>query len=64
MGNLDNLLLDSLIIIPEMLNLISEIAALTNANRNTLKKTLAALVKDNYIVRNGVGKASWYTSNI
>ncbi len=39
---------------------ISEIEALTCANRNTLKKTLAALVKDGYIIRNGVGKASWY----
>ncbi len=43
---------------------ISDIALLTKANRNTLKKVLAALVKGNYISRNGVGKASWYTSNI
>lgn len=42
---------------------ISEIAALTKANRNTLKKILAALVKENYLVRSGRGKASWYTSN-
>ena len=41
---------------------ISEMVALTKANRNTLKKTLATLVKENYIVRNGIGKASWYTS--
>lgn len=43
---------------------IREIAVLTKANRNTLKQTLAKLVKENYIVRNGVGKASWYSSNI
>lgn len=43
---------------------ISEIAALTQANRNTLKKTIAHLVKENYIVKNGKGRASWYTVNI
>ena len=43
---------------------IGEITTLTKANRNTLKKTLSRLVKDNYIARNGVGKASWYTSKI
>ncbi len=43
---------------------INEIAALTKANRNTLKKTLAALATKNYITRNGVGKASWYTPNM
>lgn len=42
----------------------SEIAVLTNANRNTLKKNLAGLVKENYITRNGRGKASWYTLNM
>jgi Fic family protein len=42
---------------------ISEITVLSGANRNTLKKTLAALVKDNYIVRNGIGRASWYTKS-
>lgn len=41
---------------------ISEIAVLTKANRNTLKKTLSALVKENYIERNGKGKATWYAS--
>jgi Fic family protein len=40
---------------------ISEIAVLTQANRNTLKKSLAALVKENYIIKNGQGKATWYT---
>lgn len=40
---------------------ISEIAALTKANRNTLKKTVATLVKNNYISLNGKGKSSWYT---
>lgn len=40
---------------------IREIEALTKANRNTLKKTLASLVKENLIVLNGKGKSSWYT---
>ena len=42
---------------------ISEIASLSGANRNTLKKTLSSLVKDNYIVRNGRGKSSWYSKS-
>lgn len=42
---------------------ISEIVALTKANRNTIKKTLSKLVKENYIAQNGVGKSSWYTPN-
>lgn len=42
---------------------ISQIEAMTEANRNTLKKTLSNLVKDNYIVRYGVGKASSYSKN-
>lgn len=40
---------------------ISEIVALTKANRNTLKKAIAHLVKENYIIHNGTGKGSWYT---
>lgn len=40
---------------------ISEIEILTKANRNTLKKTLALLVKDKRIQMNGKGKGSWYT---
>jgi Fic family protein len=43
---------------------ISEIATLTKANRNTLKKALTKLVQEKYINLNGVGKASWYTSNV
>jgi Fic family protein len=42
---------------------IGEIVKLTHANRNTLKKTLAMLVKENYMTRNGTGKSTWYTSN-
>lgn len=42
---------------------ISEIAILTKANRNTLKKTLTHLVKDAYIIRKGMGKNSWYALN-
>lgn len=41
---------------------IGEIETLTKANRNTLKKALSNLVKENYIIRNGTGKGSWYTS--
>lgn len=40
---------------------ISEVVAITKANRNTVKKTLSILLKDNYISKNGVGKATWYT---
>lgn len=43
---------------------ISEIVALTQANRNTIKKTLAALVEENYIAQIGSGKATWYISNL
>lgn len=43
---------------------ISEITTLTKANRNTIKKTLSKLVKDNYLAKHGIGKASWYTSKI
>lgn len=42
---------------------ISEIAALTLAKRNTLKKALETLVREHYIVRNGIGKGSWYAPN-
>lgn len=40
---------------------ISEIEALTKANRNTLKKALASLVHTHYIVMHGKGKGSWYS---
>lgn len=39
---------------------ISEITTLTKANRNTVKKTLAKLLKENYISKMGAGKTSWY----
>lgn len=39
---------------------ISQIAALSGANRNTLKKTLQTLSKDNHIIRHGQSKGSWY----
>lgn len=39
---------------------ISDIEILTKANRNTLKKALASLVRANYIAIHGKGKASWY----
>lgn len=39
---------------------IADIIALTHANRNTLKKTLAKLVQGNCIEKNGRGRASWY----
>lgn len=40
---------------------ISELALLTKANRNTLKKNLAILVRENYILIHGKGKGTWYT---
>jgi Fic family protein len=39
----------------------SEIVAITNANRNTVKKHLEVLVADQYIQKNGSGKATWYS---
>ena len=43
---------------------IAEIESLTQANRNILKKSLASLTQNNYIKRNGQGKASWYTLSL
>lgn len=39
---------------------IAEILVLTQANRNTVKKHLEALVSKNYLVKNGSGKNTWY----
>lgn len=39
---------------------IAEILVLTQANRNTVKKHLEALVAKNYLVKNGFGKSTWY----
>ena len=43
---------------------IGQITEMTKANRNTIKKALSDLVKENYIVRAGLGKATRYSSNI
>ena len=40
---------------------LSELHLLTNFNKNTLKKHLENLVKNNQIRRNGVGRGIWYT---
>ena len=40
---------------------ISEIQAITNANRNTIKIRLRELVIGKYLVKNGKGKGTWYT---
>jgi Fic family protein len=39
---------------------IKEIVAITNANRNTVKKHLESLVGKNYLQQKGVGKGTWY----
>ncbi len=39
---------------------IAEVVKLTGANRNTVKKHLAALVAAGHISRHGKGKATWY----
>jgi Fic family protein len=39
---------------------IGEIYTLTNANRNTIKKHLENLVTTRRLVKNGIGKGSWY----
>ena len=40
---------------------IGDLLQLTQANRNTLKKTLATLVKNRLIVQNSRGKSTFYT---
>lgn len=40
---------------------IGTLADFSQANRNTLKKHLAELVKDGYILQHGKGRATWYT---
>ncbi|HEY6505087.1 MAG TPA: DUF977 family protein [Chitinophagaceae bacterium] len=40
---------------------IKEIVTLTEANRNTVKKHLDALVKGNHLIKHGVSKGAWYS---
>lgn len=40
---------------------ISQLLTLTHANRNTIKKALAQLVKEKHLVKNGKGRATWYS---
>lgn len=40
---------------------IGEIVTVTQANRNTIKKHLEALVETNRLQKNGVGKGTWYS---
>jgi Fic family protein len=39
---------------------VSQIVALTNANRNTVKKHLQSLVAANHLAQHGTGKGTWY----
>jgi len=39
---------------------ISQIHDITNANRNTIKVRLRELVENNYLIKEGKGKATWY----
>ena len=41
---------------------IAEIVVLTGANRNTVKKHLAALVEAKHLSQNGTGKGTWYSA--
>ena len=41
---------------------IAEIVALTGANRNTVKKHLAALLEAKHLSQNGAGKGTWYSA--
>ena len=43
---------------------ISEIESITGANRNTIKKKLAELVRDNHLTRQGQGKGTRYVPGI
>lgn len=40
----------------------AEIVVLTGANRNTVKKHLAALVEAKHLSQNGAGKGTWYSA--
>jgi Fic family protein len=40
---------------------VREIVALTHANRNTVKKHLDSLVRNNQLRLNGVGRGTWYS---
>lgn len=40
---------------------VKDIVALTDANRNTVKKHLENLVENNYLEQNGIGKGTWYS---
>ena len=39
---------------------MGQIVGLTNANRNTVKKHIQALVSANHLTQHGVGKGTWY----
>lgn len=40
---------------------ISELSKLTGANINTIKKHLASLVENNYLIKHGKTRGTWYT---
>lgn len=40
---------------------ITDAVTVTEANRNTVKKHLQQLVGGGYLIKNGVGKSTWYT---
>jgi Fic family protein len=40
---------------------ISEISELTAVNQNTIKKHLAKLVENNYLIKHGKTRGAWYT---
>lgn len=40
---------------------IKEVVTLTRQNRNTIKKHLDNLVKQNQLIKNGTGKGTWYS---
>lgn len=43
---------------------ISELSELTGININTIKKHLANLVKNNYLIKHGKTRGAWYIKNI
>ena len=42
---------------------ISELSKLTDTNINTIKKHLAKLVENNYLIKHGKTRGAWYTKN-
>ena len=43
---------------------LRQMVELTNANRNTIKKHVAALVEDRQLIQHGTGRGTWYSAGL